>query len=259
MSLMMKAFINMSSTSNDVLPNPILADKPMSVIKHKFKDGDVTLSLKDPCANLRMKSNGVAFVTSWVRIGNQHVTFDPNDMRPTANLARSQVLAAGFREYGDYKKRVCLALALVGIMAMGYSNIGKPSPPPLILDLVPTHIQIEFDKKSGCARINASNTDVAELILVHVLATCNFVWIKGWDGINLTKKVIRKLGLVSMFLSEEVIIRKLGLVSMSMFLSEEVISDLIDDYHSPQARYNMEDSLPIILLFSRETKKPPSF
>jgi hypothetical protein len=46
MSLMMKAFTNMSSTSNDVLPNPDLADKLISVIKRKFKDGDVTLSSK---------------------------------------------------------------------------------------------------------------------------------------------------------------------------------------------------------------------
>jgi len=45
----------------------------------------------------------------------------------------------------------------------------------------------------------------------------------------------------------------LGLVSI--FLSDEVISGLIDDYHSPRARYDMEDSLPIILRFSRETKK----
>jgi hypothetical protein len=34
-----------------------------------------------------------------------------------------------------------------------------------------------------------------------------------------------------------------------------VISGLIDDYRSPRARYDMEDSLPVILLFSRETKK----
>jgi hypothetical protein len=40
-----------------------------------------------------------------------------------------------------------------------------------------------------------------------------------------------------------------------MFLSDATISEVIDDYHSPRARYNMEDSLPIILLFSRETKK----
>ncbi len=44
-SLMMKAFTNMSSTSNDVLPNTILADKLGAVIKLKFKDGDVTLPL----------------------------------------------------------------------------------------------------------------------------------------------------------------------------------------------------------------------
>ena len=123
---MMKAFTNMSSTSNDVLPNPVLADKLISVIKRKFKDGDVTVSLKDPCANLRMalNVNGV------------------DDMRPIANLAGSQVLAAGFREYGEGKTRVCLSLALVGIMVMAYLNIGN---------------QTEFDKKSGIARINIRN------------------------------------------------------------------------------------------------------
>jgi hypothetical protein len=139
-------------------------------------------------------------------------------MHPIANLARSQVLAAGFREFDDDKKRVCLALAWVGIMVMAYSNTGKPSPPPLIIALVPTHTQIEFDKKSGSACINASNTDLAELIIVNVLATCNVVWIEVYDGINLTKKVIRKLGLVS------------------MFLLTPTMSDLIDDYHYPQTR-----------------------
>ncbi len=52
MSLMMKAFTNKSSTRNVVLPNPSLADKLISAIKRKFKDGEVTLSLKDPGANL---------------------------------------------------------------------------------------------------------------------------------------------------------------------------------------------------------------
>ena len=66
---------------------------------------------------------------------------------------------------------------------------------------------------------------------------CNAVWTEGWDSINLTKKVIHKLGLVSMFLSDEVII------------------DSIDDYHPLRARYDMEDSHPIIFLFSQETKK----
>jgi hypothetical protein len=109
MSLMMKAFTNMSSTSNDMLPNTVLADKLISVIKRKFKVWDVTLSLKDPCTNLQMTSNGVAIVNTWVCSGNEHVTFDPNDMRrPIANLARSQVLAAGFRKYGDDQIRVCL-------------------------------------------------------------------------------------------------------------------------------------------------------
>ena len=130
-------------------------------------------------------------------------------------MTRSQVLAAGFREYGEDKTRVCLSLAYTGLMAMAYSNIGKPSPPPLILGLVPAHTQIEFDKNSGSARINASNTDVAELMLVHVLATCNFAWVEGRDGINLIKMVIRKLGLVT------------------MFLSHAMISEVIDDYHSP--------------------------
>ncbi len=214
---MMKALVTLSSTHNDVLPNPVLADKLLTVIKRKFKDGEdatLTLSLKDPCANLRISTNGVAFLNSWVCSGNQHVTFDPNDMRPTANLTRSQVLAAGFREYGEDKTRVCLSLAYTGLMAMAYSNIGKPSPPPLILDLVPAHTQIEFDKKSGSARINASNTDVAELMFVHVLATCNFAWVEGRDGINI-KMVIRKLGLVT------------------MFLSDAMISEVIDDYQSP--------------------------
>jgi len=93
-------------------------------------------------------------------------------------------------------------LAYNGLMAMAYSDINKPSPPPLILDLVPAHIQKEFNKKSGSARINARNTDVAELILEHVLAMCEIAWIKGWDNINLNKKVVCKLGLVSMFLSD---------------------------------------------------------
>ena len=64
-SLMMKAFTNKSSTSNVVLPNPALADKLISVIKRKFKDGAVTLlSLKDPGANMHKKTNKVAFMNS---------------------------------------------------------------------------------------------------------------------------------------------------------------------------------------------------
>jgi hypothetical protein len=57
-----------------------------------------------------MTSNGVAIVNMWVCSGNEHVTFDPNDMRRPmiVNLARSQVLAAGFRENGDDQIRVCL-------------------------------------------------------------------------------------------------------------------------------------------------------
>ena len=164
---MMKAFTNKSSTSNVVLP---LTDKLISVIKRKFKDGAVTLSLKDPGTNLRMETNNVAFLNSWVHSGNQHITLDPNNMRPspTANLTRSQVLDAGFREYGEDKTRVCLSLAYTGIMAMAYSNIGKPLPPPLILDLVPAHTQTEFNKKSGSACIDASNTDITKLIIDHV-------------------------------------------------------------------------------------------
>ena len=198
-----------------------------------------------------MTTNGIAILNTWVRIGNEHVTFDPNNMRPIANLARSQVLdmhpianlarsqvlAAGFREYDEDKTRVSLSLAYNGLMAMVYLDIYKPSPPPLILDRVHAHNQKEFDKKSGSARINASNTDVAELILEHVLPTCKVAWIEGWDNVNLTKKVICKLRLVS------------------MFLSDAMISGVIDDYHSPRARCDMEDSLPFILVFSRETKK----
>jgi hypothetical protein len=123
------------------------------------------------------------------------------------------------------------------LMVMVYLDIDKPSPPPLILHRVPTHTQKEFDKKSGSACINASNTDVAELILEHVLPTCKVALIEGWDNVNLTKKVICKLRLVS------------------MFLSDAMISGVIDDYHSPRARCDMEDSLPFILVFSRETKK----
>ena len=58
---MMKACTNKSSTSNVVLP---LTDKLISVIKRKFKDGAVTLSLKDPGANMRKKMNKVAFMNS---------------------------------------------------------------------------------------------------------------------------------------------------------------------------------------------------
>ena len=100
-------------------------------------------------------------------------------------------------------------------MAMSFSNKDKPSPPPLILDLVPAHTQKEFDKKSGSAHINASNTDVVELILEHVLATCNVAWIEGCDNKNLIKKVICKLGLIS------------------MLMSDAMISGVIDDYQSP--------------------------
>ena len=63
-NLMIKAFTNKSSTSNVVLPNPALADKLISVIKRKFKDGAVTLSLEDPGANLRMETNNVAFLNT---------------------------------------------------------------------------------------------------------------------------------------------------------------------------------------------------
>ena len=173
----------------------------------EFKDGAVTLSLKDPGANMREETIKVAMINSWVRSGNEHVTLDPNDMGPTANLTRSQVLAAGFRKYGDGvdQKRVCLSYAIAGLVATAYSDTDKPSPPPLIIDLVPAHTQTEFNKKSGSARIDASNTDVAELIIHHIFAAYNHVFIEGWDNIKLIKKVIRKLGLVSIFLSDDVI------------------------------------------------------
>ncbi len=73
--------------------------------------------------------------------------------------------------------------------------------------------------------------------MVHVLESCSYAFIEGWDNIKLLKKVINKLGLVS------------------MFLSDNVISGVIDDYRSPRARYDLEDSLPIILLLDQETKK----
>ena len=119
------------------------------MIKSKFKEGAVTLSLKDPLANMQTKTNMAVFINTWVRSGNELVTRDPNDMGPAANLTRSQVLAAGFRKYGDGvdNMRVCLSYAYTGLMAMAYSNIGKPSPPPLIIDLVPAHTQTEFHKK----------------------------------------------------------------------------------------------------------------
>jgi hypothetical protein len=120
---------------------------------------------------------------------------------------------------------------------MVYLDIDKPSPPSLILDLVPAHTQTEFNKKSDSARIDASNTDVAELMMVHVLESYNHAFIEGWDNINLLKKVNHKLKLVS------------------IFLSDATISGVIGDYRSPRARYGLEDSLPIILLFDREMKK----
>ena len=238
-SLLMKAFTNKSSTSNVVLPNPAVADELISMIKSKFKEGAVTLSLKDPLANMRTKTNMAVFINTWVRSGNDLVTCDPNDMGPAANLTRSQVLAAGFRKYGDGvdDMRVCLSYAYTGLMAMAYSNIGKPSPPPLIIDLVPAHTQTEFNKKSGSARIDASNMDIAELIIQHVFAAYDHAFIEGWDNINLIKKVIHKLKRVS------------------IFLSDAMISGVIDDYRSPRARYDLEDSLPIILVFNQETKK----
>jgi hypothetical protein len=236
---MMKAFTNKSSTSNVVLPNPALADELISMIKSKFKDGAVTLSLKDPDANMWMKTNGRGFLTTWVCSGNELVTLDTDDMGPNVNLTRSQVLAAGFRKYGvgDDKTRVCLSYSIAGLIAMAFSDIDKPSPPPLILDLVPAHTQTEFNKKSGSACIDASNMDVVELMMVHVLESCSYAFIKGWDNINLLKKVIHKLKLVS------------------IFLSDDVIRGFIVDYQSPRERYNLEDSLPIILLLNRETKK----
>ena len=120
---------------------------------------------------------------------------------------------------------------------MGYSNSDKSSPPPLILDMVPAHTQTEFDKTSGCAQIDESNTDVAELILGHVLATSKAVWIEGWDGKNVLKKVIRKLGCVA------------------MFLTDAMISEVINDYPSPRARYDMEEFYPVLLVQNRVKKQ----
>jgi hypothetical protein len=236
---MMKAFTNKSSTSNVALPNPALADKLISMIKTKFKNGAVTLSLKDPLANIQVETNGSGFVSTWVRSGNELVTLDHDDMGPNSNLTRSHILAAGFRKYGvgNDKTRICLTYAIAGLIVMSYSDIDKPSPPPLILDLVPAHTQTEFDKKSGSARINASNTDIAEIMMVHVLESCSYAFIEGLDNITFIKKVIHKLKLVS------------------IFLSDATISGVIDDYHSPQARYDLEESLPIILLLDRKMKK----
>jgi hypothetical protein len=42
---------------------------------------------------------------------------------------------------------------------------------------------------------------------------------------------------------------------VSIFLSDATISGVINDYRSPRARYDLEDSLPIILLLDQETKK----
>ena len=133
----------------------------------EFKDGAVTLSLKDPGANMREEMNKAVIINTWVRSGNEIVTLDANDMGPTANLTRSQVLAAGFRKYGvgNDISRVCLSYAITGIIATAYLDTYKPSPLPLIIDLVLTHTQTEFNKKSGSARIDASNTDVAEPII----------------------------------------------------------------------------------------------
>ena len=63
-SQMMKAFTNKSSTSNVVLPNPALADELISMIKSKFKEGAVTLSLKDPLANMQTKTNMAVFINT---------------------------------------------------------------------------------------------------------------------------------------------------------------------------------------------------
>jgi hypothetical protein len=118
------------------------------MIKSKFNVGADTLSLKDPVTNMRKKTNGRGFVTTWVRSGNELVTLDPDNMGPNANLSRNQVLAAGYRKYGigNDKTRVCLSYAIAGLIAMAYSNIDKPSPPPLIHDLVPAHTQTDFKK-----------------------------------------------------------------------------------------------------------------
>ena len=214
---MMKAFTNKSSTSNVVLPNPALADKLISMIKSEFKDGAVTLSLKDPLTNMREETHKAVIINTWVCSGNELVTRDPYDMGPTANLTRSQVLAAGIRKYGDgvNHKRVCLSYAITGIIATAYLDTYKPSPLPLIIDLVLTHTQTEFNKKSGSARINASNTDVAELIIQHVFTAYDHAFIEGWDNIKLIKKVIHKLKIVS------------------IFLSDATTSGVIDDYRSP--------------------------
>ena len=136
-----------------MLPNPSLADELTSMIKSKFKDRAVTLSLKDPGTIMQEEMNKAAIITSWVRSGNELVTLDPDDMGPNANLTRSQVLAAGFKKYGvgEDDIRVCLSYAIAGLIAMAYSDIDKPSPPPLILDLVPAHTQTEFNKKYGSA------------------------------------------------------------------------------------------------------------
>ena len=48
-SLMMKAFTNMSSTSNDVLPNTVLTDKPGSVIKRKSRMGMLPYPYRSLC------------------------------------------------------------------------------------------------------------------------------------------------------------------------------------------------------------------
>ena len=74
-------------------------------------------------------------------------------------------------------------------------------------------------------------------MMVHVLESYNHAFIEGWDNINLLKKVIHKLKIVS------------------IFLSDATISGVIDDNHSPRARYDLEDSLPIILLLDQDTKK----
>ena len=80
-----------------------------------------------------MTSNGVAIVNTWVRSsGNEHVTFNSDDMRPIANLARIHVLAAGFREYDKGKTIVSLSLAYNGLMVMVYTDIDKQSPPPFL-------------------------------------------------------------------------------------------------------------------------------
>ena len=198
------------SSRREVSTNIKLANKIAALVKSKLKDGNITLSLDNPCANLRMNNSEMVILNLWIRPGNEYVVYDQDDMR-SVDISRDQILHDGFRITGG-KRSICISIVFDGIMAMADSNDAESPLPLLLLNLVPLHTKtVDYPKSdkdmenSGSTKLDASNIDIAKLILTHVLKACQAIWVEGNDGSDAIFRLIKKLGLITEIISDDMI------------------------------------------------------